>query len=116
MNITDPFELLLRLSPDDLLGYFYYNRNFLKNYRVILFSYQCNEFSNKLKSIVSNSVSLLSLSPKTDFFVLDNNTITQTFEHNGKSNVSLSGCVHFDTQIISYLNWISPILRTALVR
>ncbi len=104
MNIIDPFELLLQLSPDDLLGYFYYNRNYLKNYRVILFSYQSNEFPDKLKSIVSNGVSLLSLSPKNDFFVLDDNTIVQTFEQNGKSNVGLTGCVHFDTQIISYLN------------
>lgn len=104
MNITNTWELLLQLSPDDLLGYFYYNRNILKDYRVILFPGESNKIPNKFKNIVSNNISLLSLSPKSDFFVLDYDTVVQTFLRNGKSDVRLKGCVHFDTQIVSYLN------------
>lgn len=106
MNITDTCELLLRLSPDDLLGYFYYNRNAIKDYRVVLFSNISNNLPNKFKNIVSNSISLLSLSPESDFFVLDYDTVAQTFLRNGKSDIQLLGCVHFDTQIVSYLNQI----------
>lgn len=106
MNITDKYELLLRLSPEDLLGYFYYNKNALKDYRVVLFSYISTNLPNKFKNIVSNNISLLSLSPESDFFVLDYDTVVQTFLRNGKSDVKLVACVHFDTQIVSYLNQI----------
>lgn len=97
-------ETLLTLHPDDLLGYFYHNREALKDYQVILFSYQGKEFPHKLKNIVSNDISMLSLSPETNFFVLNYDTVNQTFTKNGKSDVGLVGCVHFDTQIVSYLN------------
>ena len=104
MTANDPLEALLLLHPDDLLGYFYYNKDALKDYRVVLFSYQGEEFPNKFKSIISNNISILSLSPESNFFVMDCDTATETLLHNGKSDVGIAGCVHFDTQIVSYLN------------
>ena len=104
MAANDPLEALLILHPDDLLGYFYYNKDALKDYRVVLFSYQGEEFPNKFKSVISNNISMLSLSPESNFFVMDGDTATETLIHNGKSDVGIAGCVHFDTQIVSYLN------------
>lgn len=104
MTANDPLEALLLLHPDDLLGYLYYNRDALKDYRVILFTYQGEEFPNKFKSIISNNISMLSLSPESNFFVMDCDTATETLIHNGKSDIGIAGCVHFDTQIVSYLN------------
>ena len=104
MTANDPLEALLLLHPDDLLGYFYYNRDALKDYRVVLFSYQGEEFPNKFKSIISNNISMLSLSPESNFFVMDSDTATETVINNGKSDIGIAGCVHFDTQIVSYLN------------
>lgn len=104
MTANDPLEALLLLHSDDLLGYFHYNKDALKDYRVVLFSYQGEEFPNKFKSIISNNISILSLSPESNFFVMDCDTATETLLHNGKSDVGIAGCVHFDTQIVSYLN------------
>lgn len=106
MNADEHFQNLLMLPHEDLLGYFLKFREELKNYRVVLFSPLIDTVPKKLRDSVNDEVSMLSLSPNNQFFVLDYNTSLETFVQNGKSNIGLSGCVHFDTQIVSYLRQI----------
>lgn len=93
---------LLRLPADDMLEYFFINRKDLKDYRVVLFSQKGNHIPQRYDNIISNEISMMTLSPEENFFVFDNNNISDTI-FKGKSDVALSACVHFDTQIISYL-------------
>lgn len=105
-NKENVFKKLLSLSYDELLMFFYMNKNYLKDYRVILFSSNGNHIPLQFKDIICNEVSMISLSPENNFYILDYNNIDDTMLNNGKSDIYFSGCVHLDTQIISYLNQI----------
>lgn len=109
MNMRDKentFKILLSLPFDELSKFFYLNKNYLKDYRIILFSPNGNHIPMQFKDIICNEVSMISLSPENNFYILDYNNIDDTIFNNGKSDIYFSGCVHLDTQIISYLNQI----------